>query len=384
MQRRKATFFGLMRNDPCQSALGFTPHIAGSGVSYNLAFAEFDDQGEAYDNAQTAAVQAELDRLLSAEQDAIIAVFTHGWRHDADPKDDNLKHVKELLVKIALRESSEAKPRPVYGIFVCWRGLSFYGNTPVEYTTFWGRQGAARRISNGSVRELFGRLRRYRHKRLKGDGGAPMLVIAGHSFGGLIVYSALEQSLIEAASAEAGHIIPSFADLVLLINPAFEASRYLPVDRLSKLLDNRTNIQLPVFVCACANNDLATKYAFLAGNFISAFKQSTRGDLQRRILNRTVGHVDDFTTHLISTANDSFFLQLKHASGVAPLRQANPFWVVRAEKGVINGHSGIWLKPFRDFLEALLWAKAKTTTGGEDISKREAALGGVQHLGELL
>ena len=71
---------------------------------------------------------------------------------------------------------------------------------------------------------MFGRLRHYRNHRRK-HGGSPLLVIVGHSFGGLVVYSALEQSLIEAASVAADHVVPSFADLVLLVNPAFTAMR---------------------------------------------------------------------------------------------------------------------------------------------------------------
>jgi alpha-beta hydrolase superfamily lysophospholipase len=67
-------------------------------------------------------------------------------------------------------------------------------------------------VAIGSVRELFGRLRRYRNRRRK-DGGSPLLVIVGHSFGGMIVYSALAQSLIQAASAPVGSMTPEFADL---------------------------------------------------------------------------------------------------------------------------------------------------------------------------
>ena len=44
-------------------------------------------------------------------------------------------------------------------------------------------------------------------------------MIVGHSFGGMIVFSALAQSLIEAASAPVGRLTPGFADLVLLVNP---------------------------------------------------------------------------------------------------------------------------------------------------------------------
>ena len=60
--------------------------------------------------------------------------------------------------------------------------------------TFWTRQAAGQRVATGSVRELFGRLRHYRNRQQK-RGGNPLLVIVGHSFGGMIVFSALAQSL---------------------------------------------------------------------------------------------------------------------------------------------------------------------------------------------
>ncbi|NTG91016.1 hypothetical protein [Agrobacterium rhizogenes] len=371
-----------MPNAARQTQIGFKSHNEGAGEQFLLAFAGFDDQGEAFAerNDQVIAIRSELDQLLASNQDAIIVAFVHGWRHNADAIDPDLYHVKGLLAQIANKEAqarTEERPaRPVYGIFINWRGLSFYGNALAEVLTFWGRQGAARRISNGSVRELFALLRRYRTARLDAD-GAPMLVIAGHSFGGLIVYSALEQSLVDAASLGADHVIPSFADLVLLINPAFEASRYLPIYRLSKILASGKSAQAPVFVCACADNDMATGIAFPIGNWFSAIKQSTRTAMQRLCRNRTIGHVDPFRTHTLTAGGGTFKLDLPDS------RLPNPFWIVRADKAVIDGHSGIWKPEFLRFLASLLWVKAQTSTGGKDPKKRERAISGVTTLSDV-
>ncbi|NTI52817.1 hypothetical protein G6L94_31320 [Agrobacterium rhizogenes] len=351
-----------------------------------LAFAEFDDQGEPYNEKQIEAVRDEMATLLSESTDVIVAVFVHGWRHNGRSSDRDLFHFKNLLAVTAQREANQDRPRPIYGVFVCWRGLSLCGNkftSFIEWATFWGRQDTARRVSNGSVRELFGYLRSYRNERLRAEHGSPMLVIAGHSFGGLIVYSALEQALIEAASVPATHVVPSFADLVLLINPAFEASRFLPIYRLSKAFKRRTGIeQVPVFVCACANNDQATGRAFPLGNWISAIKQSVIGPLERECRNRTIGHVDKFTTHQLTAGtgiNPFTFSPSENSLKLNPslvgenTQQPNPFWVVRATADVINGHSGIWQPPFISFLEKLLYAKTETTKAGRDGNAREAA-----------
>jgi pimeloyl-ACP methyl ester carboxylesterase len=204
---------------------------------YKLAIVEFDDQGRCYSRQQ----MTDAAQWISAhiDVDAIVVVFVHGWKHNARSDDSNLAHFRKVLIHTVERENVVAAargnaPRPVLGVFVGWRGLSFYDRLGLlDNLTFWGRQDAGRRVAVGSVRELFGRFRHYRNHRVD-SGGAPLLVIVGHSFGGMIVYSALAQSLIEAASTSKPRISTRFADLVLLVNPAFEAERYLPIFDLLK------------------------------------------------------------------------------------------------------------------------------------------------------
>ncbi len=81
-------------------------------------------------------------------------MFVHGWRHNGRSDDSNLESFRELLTQTSL----DAAGRPVFGVFVAWRGLSWYGPDflPVDYATFWTRKEAALRVALGSVRELFG------------------------------------------------------------------------------------------------------------------------------------------------------------------------------------------------------------------------------------
>jgi len=249
----------------------------------------------------------------------------------------------------------------VLGIFVGWRGMSLFSPLDILQTlgTFWTRQAAGRRVATGSVRELFGRLRHYRNHRIK-QGGTPLLVLVGHSFGGMIVYSALAQSLIEAASAATDHVVPRLADLVLLVNPAIEAARYLPIQALvdSPAFQARTVRQLPVFVCATAENDDATKWAFPLGNLADRFTQATIGPLERECTIRTIGHVKALETHQLSSPQGGWSFRL--APDPAP-EQVNPFWVVQATPEVINGHSGIWQRPFLAFVASLLFLHVRAS-----------------------
>lgn len=359
------TAIGHVRNGTCATGVGFERR-----GTFWLAFAEFDDQGEAIEPKQTGAIREMASKLALEDKDVVFVVFVHGWRHNAWPDDQNLIAFEQLLGETAAVERQQEKPREIYAIYISWRGLSFYGNDLIEYATFWGRQKAARRVSNGSVRELFGYLRHYRDQRRIDPKNAPMVVIAGHSFGGLVVYSALEQSLIESASAPSEHIIPGFADLVLLINPAFEGSRFLPIYRLRKALERRDITQVPIFVCAYAENDGATKFAFPAGNLVSSLTESSLGRLQALAKNHTIGNVPDFKTHDLSLSNgtESFVLRPDPEA-----MQPNPFWVVRAQKEIIDGHNGIWQRPFLTFLKSLLWAKAETTRAGSTGPQRATA-----------
>jgi hypothetical protein len=184
---------GIMPNAQHQTFHGFM-----TGAPYELAIVEFDDQGRCYDRGQMDGVAKRLEALApehgSSAEDVILIIFVHGWKHDARSDDDNLTAFRVLLKETAEYEKGAAspgvRPRPVLGVFVGWRGLSDFrlGDTVAD-ATFWGRQAAGQRVATGSVRELLGRARLYRNRRRK-HGGNPLLLIVGHSFGGMIVYSA--------------------------------------------------------------------------------------------------------------------------------------------------------------------------------------------------
>lgn len=231
----------------------------------------------------------------------------------------------------------------------------------VADATFWGRRAAGQRVAVGSVRELFGRPRHYRNRRQK-EGGSPLLTIVGHSFGGMIVFSALAQSLIEAASAPVGRVTPEFADLVLLVNPAIEGARYLPIFELATgaSFTARTLKQLPGFICAQAENDQPVGLVFPLGNAGHAIDEATIGDLEKECVTHALGFVPSFRTHKLAgaTADKPFVL------GPPGVTQANPFWVVGAAKEVIDGHGGTWQAPFLLFIASLLFQHVQASTRG--------------------
>lgn len=349
---------GVMANEKHQSFYGFM-----TGAPYELAIVEFDDEGRCYDRGQMRGIADRFDALRQQEVDVIVLVFVHGWKHNARSDDDNLSQFRTLLAQTVAYEKAikgdQADARTVLGIFVGWRGLSEFGlGDAVADLTFWNRQAAGQRVAVGSIRELFGRIRHYRNHRRDAK-GAPLFAIAGHSFGGMIVFSALAQSLIEAASVSDGHVVPGFADLVLLVNPAIEAARYLPIYDLLTApgVRPRTTKQLPLFICAQAENDQPVGTFFPLGNTSHRIEQATIGDLEKRCVTHAIGFIDEFKTHSISgpTGTDPFVL----APG--DVHQENPFWVVHATKEVIDGHGGIWQEPFQDFLASIVFQHIQIT-----------------------
>lgn len=315
-----------------------TPEIVKD--SYEMHVVEFDDQGWLYpDRPASAAQPAEtpsgqidhvmkrLRQLLDGGEDLSIIVFVHGWKHDADIDDTNVDIFRHLLQTFAGDERYQAsrgsRPRKVVGIYVAWRGATWPGKDsgPVMDLSFWGRKEAARRVSVGSARELFARMSAMQHyynetpvsenrvlapqNRQSGNQPRIRTLMIGHSFGALILFAATSGPLTEALSAQDD--LPGFekgddpvervADMIVLINPAFEAVRYEPLFAVAGRYKPRT-YQPPLLVSITSTADWATGIAFPAGRVVyTVFERPTSSDAQSIAMDHTPGHIDHYLTH---------------------------------------------------------------------------------------
>ena len=300
-------------------------------AGYSLHFTEFDDQGWPYPAEPAvrygvAGKQSELffDHLrgLLGDKDArlSVVVFVHGWKHDADGDDGNVRAFRRLLASLDELERQTPCGRTVVGLYVGWRGSGLGLPDPFENLSFYSRKNAAQKVAQGNVRVVFSKLRALQDaanagwiaqvkstvaerrkalaaQSLRGAGPLPAgaapppepvdtcerrmrLTIAGHSFGGLIVYTALSQALIkdvvelrqaEEVAAVDGRPRPPLereGDLVVVINPAIEATRYDPLHRAA------TEARLPhwhppLFVAVTSTDDQATRRFFPLGRALS-------------------------------------------------------------------------------------------------------------------
>ncbi|WLI88300.1 hypothetical protein Q4S45_16375 [Massilia sp. R2A-15] len=332
-----------------------TPETA---PGYELHFVEFDDQGWAVTipakagaapgdkpPSQIDHLMKRLDKLLGDDEYLNIILYVHGWKHDAKDDDEDVKRFRRILASANTLESSKSrKPRKVVGIYVGWRGKSWDLPNALINMSFWSRKSAALRVSHGAVQELFSRLRTVqshynsnidspdcaapREGRITTSGCRVRMLMIGHSFGAWILYSAISGPLISTLNAEKdldNGPLPGGAgaadnpgahrkaeanrrpaDMIVLINPAFEAVRYQPLHQAAINYKSKV-VQPPLLVTITSSADAATRLAFPAGRFInSIFEKPVTSEEQSEAMKRTHGHIDLYQTHqLVARDNNA-------------------------------------------------------------------------------
>ncbi len=304
------------------------------GKEFDLGVIELSDDGHVSDLIQEEDVLRRLNEIAAGgigndidytkSPGAVVVTFVHGWHHRAKVCDNNLACFRRVLQALSEAGTQARDPRPVFGVYIGWRGESLHGQASV--LTFYGRKRTAHRIGHEGGREVLLKLdAAYRtlNAAIKNGMKHPVtMVTAGHSFGGALVYSAVEGALVAELRNLEGpgsiHAVgkraitcggqsvrpvrPGIGDLVVLVNPAFEASRYNYFAADLTTLGTYSINQLPVLLTVASEADSAVKVAFPAGRilFFSAFPWLYRG--MSDIIGQ--GHYDPQTTHdLILTDN---------------------------------------------------------------------------------
>ncbi len=294
---------------------------------YHLAFVEFDDQGWFADRRQMEALFARLKKLEKEDEEnhtnghTLIYVYAHGWKHNASSCDNNVVCFSRLLERADIAEKATAmfrytemkdvKSRKVVGVYLGWRGLPF--DSVFNNLTFWSRKDTAARVGRGGVFELLTRLKDYRDSRQEGETADPrktQLIITGHSFGGLVIYSALSHALMERAAKTRNvegvtqyDVAKSFGDFVMLVNPAFEGSLYEPLFHIAtnRCYDERESWrkrQRPVMMIVTSEADSATGKAFPIGRTLDTLFQHARPQSgQKQSIRMAIGHNPRYRTH---------------------------------------------------------------------------------------
>jgi hypothetical protein len=302
--------------------------ITETTAAYDLHFVEFDDQGWTYAEAANAGGDAPKDdssqqlrlvmeRLNAAlkEHPVRVFVYVHGWKHSAAFDDDNVVNFRDFLSEAAQYEDVAQSGNRVVGIYVGWRGKSLNVGEPWISATFWDRKTVAQHVAVGSVRELSAQLRAFQRRANGTQVGAAKkralpndqpvrIYMIGHSFGGLALYAAVSQSLVYGfVSGEdidgKNAPVERLGDMIVLINPAFEATRFQPLDRAAR--NRKYDVyQAPVFVAITSDADAATGKLFPLGRTLNTIFESELTREERTANRNTPGHIDTYLTHRLA------------------------------------------------------------------------------------
>lgn len=237
---------------------------------YDLAFVELADDGSLDLPWQLKAVKGHLDRLDKAGVQNYVVAYVHGWRHNAELRDGDIRKLRRMLAysRAALNTRCVADGTycnaSVTGVFIGWNGQRVKeGPSDVNPNqgaatglesigpglTFWNRWdlscrlGGGRRNCEGAVPKKFKSPLRMvlaqiqaELKLRQGDTTADKFLIFGHSMGGNMLSEMVRAQAMAKVNAHVPgrKMSPLLGDLVVLLNPAAEASAWAGLQRAER------------------------------------------------------------------------------------------------------------------------------------------------------
>ena len=213
---------------------------------FNLAFVELGEDGRLLQADQLARLKKSLQDNHDAGKRNHVIMFVHGWRHDADLDNANVRTFRTLLNYSSSFVAERDDNAVVTGVYVGWRGRLFRERTTrsriedvigafLAAPTFPSRKKASedKRVVERLftlMNEIHGTLNR----RASAD-AAPgdSFMVVGHSFGGNMIATAVQDPIKKALDdhTPGDEFVLPFADLIVLINPAAEAAKMNDLQR---------------------------------------------------------------------------------------------------------------------------------------------------------
>jgi hypothetical protein len=393
--------------DNCENH-AIAQYFPNTDKEFHLGFIEYDDQGQLRDREQMRKV-LDTYSTITGTDDVIVIAFVHGWQHTAAPGDSNVESFKQLLAQVSHNETVSSQQdkraaRKVLGAYIGWRGDSSV--LPIlKYTTFWSRKYTALEVGGMGVTEALLKLAKIVNLKagIAASESKPpnsRMAILGHSFGGQVVYTALQQVFADRMIDTRGDKIfhknyKRFANMVILINPAFEALRVSTLFDISQEdCRDYPKGNPPALVMLTSEADNVTRYIFpYLGRSLVLFE--SHEDLNRQICTKdgvakitinefeadrtTIGHFEPYQTHKLDPLQDKniresdfYFrglrkawegqdfgsqldfegVKLTHLGRTHPL---NPYLNIYVDGSLIKNHNDIWGKEIMGFLRDMIF-----------------------------
>ena len=358
---------------------------------FDLAFAEFTERGNAFSDRYLSDV---LQRIRSkAEQDGVVlVVFVHGWKHNADENDENLRDFKISLQAVAealksrFRESGLGR-RQLIGLYVGWRGASIEAPLLKE-VTFWERKAVAEEVGRGGVTRLLLEL-----DKITRDREDNVMVAIGHSFGGAILLSSVAEVLTDHAvhRTSRNRYAPTIGDGLLVLNPAIEANQALAFVEAAIEEDYKPE-QHPLFISLSSDADSATHHLFPLGQTVGLLLTWRQADLERdyyydrrqpgesvplkeeHLDATTVGNFAPFLTHRLTASDQGGEVQFSYRTcdddpegcepagwttlsgqpAIRDLPDNYPLYFIKTNASMMKDHNDIFNPRVRSFVVAVI------------------------------
>jgi hypothetical protein len=397
---------------------------------FSLGIIEISDEG-AVNPRQKKQVMDWIEQETS--QGGLLIVFVHGWHHGARTCDRDLCCFRAALSE--LKKARAGKRGAVVGLFLGWRGESLpYSGWNV--LTLWDRKRVAEHIGRTAGKEILLEL----EERVWNENPDLTMVSIGHSLGGALLFQAVKGRLtgnisdIELGKVRSYRVVRTeesrvdalrwhekarragFGELVVLVNPAIEASEYKVFD--NDLKDNNVNcsgppcraelvrkllpydkeqpfpqLQMPVLMTVASEADTAVGRIFPVARWIEAL---IRPRYFARPYWTGMGHYGPQMTHRLEAPKrqaspqeavsgncgcpkmveglqdiGAVEVQLTSSAGVEDIGGGlkfgltqkrlergwdtnSPYLVIQANEGVISEHSDIFNPSFVAFLRAYI------------------------------
>ncbi|MEM5522500.1 hypothetical protein [Sulfitobacter sp. AS59] len=239
---------------------------------YTLSFVEMPETGSAL---RAPRQLSDLQAHLSAPGQQVVIVYVHGWRHDADIGNQNVRNFRTMLgfTRSALNQRCIDTRRycdaRLTGVYVSWRGRSFNEPTGEDASGTQLLAGALRTVGDrkrqseklalaqsSETPPLVGHVLRSIEGALspldQSDATADKMLTMGHSFGGNMLATWLMPQMVTAVKehVHGQQMAPVLGDLTVLVNPAAEAWKWTAIQREMRL---RAGIPDSVFAVNPAN-----------------------------------------------------------------------------------------------------------------------------------
>ena len=371
---------------------------------YDLAFAEFSERGNAFNDKHIEEVLARIESRAKIEG-MILVTFVHGWTHNADEEDRNLIDFKHSLQRISNSDTVRESGRRVVGLYLGWRGASI--DVPwLENITFWDRKAVAEEVGKGGVTRLLLEL-----AKIDSDNDSNnVFVVIGHSFGGAIVVSALTEVLAErVVHRTKGHDYgATIGDAVIVLNPAIEATQALHFVEAA-IKEEFPEDQHPLFISISTDGDGATHQLFPLGQSVSLLLTWHQHDLERSyyydredgkklVLKEehldatTVGNFAPFLTHRLTASSDGEdaqfvlkpcqevpeecipkgFTSLSGQPTIKDLPANYPLFFIKTDENVMKDHNDIFNPKIHAFMLTIIDDVVRRSLSAQEKTREES------------